>query len=144
MDDPSTEAQSAGEASEQRHILIVEDEELVAMAVADELERLGWTVVGPATTLDEAQKLVSSGTRLDAAILDVNLQGRWAHAVAEELNRRGVPFVACTGYEIVDPDGRFAGAPLVAKPISAGHLSATLNELLSGAEPNQPPIEPAA
>jgi len=81
---------------------------------------------------------------LDAAILDVNLRGRWAHGIAEALSRRGVPFVACTGYEIVDPDGRFADAPLIVKPIAADRLSATLTDLLDRAEPHQPPMEPSA
>ena len=40
-----------------RHVLLVEDEELVAMAMAEELQAGGWTVVGPATTLEEAQAL---------------------------------------------------------------------------------------
>ncbi|WP_206185311.1 response regulator [Sphingosinicella sp. CPCC 101087] len=122
----------------------MEDEELVALALVDELTRLGWSVVGPATTLEQAQDLVSSGVHLDAAILDINLQGRWAHGIAEELSRRGVPFVACTGYEMVDPDGRFADAPLIVKPIAADRLSATLDELLDRSEPQQTPMEPSA
>ena len=126
----------------QRHVLLVEDEELVAMTMVDELRHSGWTVIGPATSLDEAQALVASGVRLDAAILDINLQGRWVHALAEELSERGVPFVVCTGYEMVDPDGRFARAPLIAKPIAPHRLGATLDELLSGAAPIQPPLEP--
>ena len=114
------------------------------MALVEELTGLGWTVVGPATTLEEAQALVSSGVHLDAAILDVNLRGRWAHGIAEALSLRGVPFVACTGYEIVDPDGRFADAPLIAKPIAAERLSATLTDLLDRAEPHPSPMEPSA
>ena len=127
----------------QRHVLLVEDEELVAMTMVDELHSSGWTVVGPATTLDEAQMLVASGVRLDAAILDIYLRGRWVHTLAEELTRRGVPFVVCTGYEMVDPDGRFASAPLIAKPIAPHRLGATLDELLGGAPALQPPLEPS-
>jgi DNA-binding response OmpR family regulator len=125
-------------------VLLVEDEQLVALALLEELTRLGWSVIGPATTLEEAQSFVSSGVHLDAAILDINLQGRWAHGIAEALNHRGVPFVACTGYEVVDPDGRFADAPLIVKPIAADRLSATLKDLLDRSEPQQTPMEPNA
>ncbi|WP_114954721.1 response regulator [Sphingosinicella terrae] len=143
MDDTTSPSSPGDEGAPVRHVLLVEDEELVAMALGDELERLGWSVVGPATTLEEAQRLVSSGVQLDAAILDVNLQGRWAHGLAEELTRRGVPFVACTGYEMVDPDGRFAGVPVITKPITADRLSATLTDLMERAEPHNP-ITPSA
>ena len=142
MDETSPSSGSA-EGAPVRYVLLVEDEELVAMALGDELERLGWSIVGPASTLEEAQRLVSSGVQLDAAILDVNLQGRWAHGLAEELTRLGVPFVACTGYEMVDPDGRFAGAPVISKPITADRLSATLTDLIAQAEPPNP-VNPSA
>jgi DNA-binding NtrC family response regulator len=136
------EGDKGEEPSRQRHVLLVEDEELVAMAMTDELQRLGWTVVGPASTLEEAQLLVTSAEHLDAAVLDINLQGRWVHGVVDELVRRGVPFVVCTGYELVDPDGRFAGAPLIPKPMAADRLSATLDELLNQAGPNQVRVQP--
>lgn len=128
----------------QRHVLVVEDEELVAMSMVDELRAAGWTVVGPATSLEEAKALVVSGVRLDAAILDIHLQGRWVHSLAEELKSRGVPFVVCSGYEVVDPDGRFADAPLIAKPIAPHRLGATLDALLSPSEPMPAPLQPGA
>ena len=144
MQEKNPETHEGDEVPPERTVLLVEDEELVALALADELQRLGWSVVGPATTLEEAQRLVSSGITIDAAILDVNLQGRWSHEIAEELGKRGVPFIACTGYEIVDPDGRFAGAPVITKPIGADRLSATLDGLFAEAEPHHNSIEPSA
>src|SRR5687768_2218522 len=137
------ESGAAAEPVAPRHVLLVEDEELVAMTMVDELRSRGWEVVGPIGTLEEAQALVAQGVHLDAAILDINLRGRWVHGLADELTRRGVPFVVCTGYEIVDPDGRFARAPLIAKPIPPHRLSAALDELVSGAAPLEPPLEPS-
>ena len=131
-------------AAGQRKVLLVEDEELVAMAMAEELKAAGWTVVGPAATLEEAQALVTSDIALDAAILDIHLQGRWVHTLADELARRGVPFVVCTGYEMVDPDGHFASAPLIAKPIAPHRLGETLDALMNRSAPAQPPLEPGA
>ena len=126
-----------------RRVLLVEDEELVAMTMVDELRARGWEVVGPAGTLEEAEALVADGIRLDAAILDIHLRGRWVHGLAEELTRRGVPFVVCTGYEIVDPDGRLAHAPLIAKPIPPHRLGAALDDLVDGSAPLRPPLEPS-
>ena len=131
---------SAESAKRKRHVLLVEDEELVAMAMAAELEARGWTVVGPAATLDQAQALVSGEVALDAAILDIHLQGRWVHTLAADLESRGVPFIVCTGYEMVDPDGRFSGAPLIAKPVAPNQLGATLDALVE----NRPEARPAA
>ena len=127
-----------------RHVLLVEDEELVAMVMGDELKRMGWSVVGPAATLEEAQALVSSGVRIDVGVLDIHLRGRWVHGLAGELKQRGVPFVVCTGYEMVDPDGRFDGAPVIAKPFTAARLSAALDDLLKPSEPSPSPMQPDA
>ena len=134
----------APESAAPRHVLLVEDEALVAMTMVDELSGLGWSVVGPASSLEEAQALVMSGVHLDAAILDINLQGRWVHTLADELKARGVPFVVCTGYEMIDPDGRFATAPLIAKPIAPNRLGATLEELVNRPAPVEGPVAPSA
>jgi CheY-like chemotaxis protein len=84
--------------------------------------------VGPAATLAEAKALLDA--RFDAAILDVNLRGRPVYPVAESLLRKNVPFVFCTGYEMVDPEGRFPAAPVLRKPVSAAAVSQALADLL--------------
>ncbi|HEU4809198.1 MAG TPA: PAS domain S-box protein [Sphingomicrobium sp.] len=112
----------------ERRILLVEDEELVALELGAELSRLGWTVVGPAATLNEAQALLSKS--FDAAVLDVNLRGRPVYAVAEALEERHVPFLFCTGYEMVDPEGRFPHVPVIRKPAHPAAVSAALADLL--------------
>jgi len=111
-----------------RRVLLVEDEELVALELSIELSRLGWAVLGPAATLAEAHALISS--EVDAAILDVNLRGHPVYPVAEALASRDVPFLFCTGYEMVDPEGRFANVPVIRKPIHPSAVSAALSALL--------------
>jgi CheY-like chemotaxis protein len=88
-------------------------------------------VRGPAATLQEAAEILTKDPSLDAAVLDVNLQGRLVYPLAETLRRRGVPFVFSTGYEVVDPEGRFPDAPVMRKPVSAGRLSGMLSELIT-------------
>ena len=87
---------------------------------------------------------MSSGVPIDVGVLDIHLRGRWVHGLAEELKQRGVPFVVCTGYEMVDPDGRFDGAPVIAKPFTAARLSAALDDLLRPSEPSPTPMQPGA
>lgn len=118
------------QASEQRSILLVEDEELIALELSAELARLGWAVVGPAATLAEAQALLSR--HVDAAVLDVNLRGRSVFPVAEQLEELHVPFVFCTGYEMADFDGRFRNVPVIRKPAHPAAVSAALTDLLKG------------
>jgi PAS domain S-box-containing protein len=132
-----TAAEAAGAAdpdpadsiNEHRKILLVEDEELVALELSAELSRLGWAVVGPAATLSEAQALLSD--KVDAAVLDVNLRGRPIYPVAEQLEKLHIPFVFCTGYEIVDPQGRFPDVPVIRKPAHPAAVSAALSDLLN-------------
>jgi PAS domain S-box-containing protein len=120
-----TDVKSTGR---ERRILLVEDEELVALELSVELSRLGWAVVGPAGTLAEAQALLTSD--FDAAVLDVNLRGRPIYPLAEALAERQVPFLFCTGYEMVDPEGRFANVPVIRKPVHPAAVSAALSDLL--------------
>jgi PAS domain S-box-containing protein len=116
-------------ASRSRRLFLVEDEELVAEALSNELSSVGWTIVARAVSLSEAQALLSE-LEVDAAVLDVNLRGRPVYPLAEELARRRVPFVFCTGYEIVDPEGRFEGAPIVRKPATGAAVAAALASVL--------------
>src|SRR3546814_19012790 len=58
----------------------------------------GGVVVGPTGRLEEALRLARKDP-LDAAVLDINLNGEMVFPLAETLRRRGVPFVFMTGYE---------------------------------------------
>ena len=71
-----------------RHILIIEDEHIVAQAMCRMLRVWGATVVGPAATVDSALALVRSGPRIDGVLLDINLRGVRAFSVADELIER--------------------------------------------------------
>ena len=132
--DQEEEGEAANQADrkqpgdDHRKILLVEDEELVALELSAELSRLGWAIVGPAATLAEAQALLSK--HVDAAVLDVNLRGHPIYPVAEQLQKLHVPFVFCTGYEMVDPEGRFPNVPVIRKSAHPAAVSAALSDLL--------------
>lgn len=107
-------------------LLIVEDESLIAMELCKELRSLGWTIIGPAATIDEAMSLVADADMPDAAVLDVNLGGTLVYPLAEMLKARGVPFVLCTGYQQLDDHEHFRDWPLIRKPVSIPMLDLEL------------------
>ncbi|GJD63115.1 response regulator [Methylobacterium frigidaeris] len=100
-------------------VLLVEDEYFIAMELADLFRRRGAEVLGPVPTVDQALDLIAATSRLDGAVLDINLHGEMAYDVADVLEARKVPFVFATGYdrEVLPP--RFAGARVCNKPVVA-------------------------
>lgn len=115
-----------------RSVLIVEDEALIAMELSANLTALGWEIIGPAGTMEEARRLL--GERLpSAAILDVNLAGVAVYPLAEQLRARGVPFVFCTGYEDLEGADAFRGVPLVRKPVNVTALDHQLRRVQAAA-----------
>jgi PAS domain S-box-containing protein len=110
-------------------LLVVEDEALIAMELCKDLGQLGWEIVGPASTIEEALELIDGSPLPDAAVLDVNLCGRAVYPVAERLQALGVPFVFCTGYQRLDDHRGFFSSPIVRKPVNIGVLDQELRRL---------------
>lgn len=109
-----------------RTVLVVEDEVLVALDIADMLSAAGATVVGPCTSLAQAQQAAQTA-EADLAILDIDLGGHEVFPAAKLLQARGIPFVFYTGKP--DRDAlrtEFAGIPVCVKPTSPERLIATL------------------
>ncbi|EWY35803.1 hypothetical protein N825_34265 [Skermanella stibiiresistens SB22] len=110
-------------------VLVVEDEALVAMALTGMLEGFGCLVVGPVGRVHRALDLIAT-TRIDAAVLDVNLAGDKVFPVAEELTRRGVPIVFATGYGTAGLDGAFPDVRVLQKPYPEVALAEALGDAL--------------
>jgi DNA-binding NtrC family response regulator len=126
----------AGEALSGRRVLVIEDEMLVAMEFESLLQRQGCAVLGPAPTVDRALALLDHD-RPDAAILDLNLNGESATAVAVALKTRGVPFVIVTGYgEAQSSEPELQGAPRVDKPVNHHALVRALARVLDAGTSN--------
>src|SRR5436190_20932093 len=89
-------------------LLIVEDETVVTMLLADMLVTLGCEVIASAQTVATALEILNGTTALDAAILDVNLGGEKVWPVADALNRREISFIFCTGYGLTGIDVKYA------------------------------------
>ncbi len=111
-------------------ILVVEDEVLIAMDIEDMLLDLKCEPVGPASTIEDAIKIIRGDDRLDGALLDMNLHGKPVNPIVEELVSKGVAFVLVTGYSRRDDDASasaMADAPRLNKPLAV----ATLSEMLT-------------
>jgi DNA-binding response OmpR family regulator len=118
-------------------VLIVEDEAMISMLIEDMVLDFGSEIVGPASKIDQAMAL-AQGERLDAAILDVNVDGEAVFCVAETLIDRGVSVIFATGYGTRGLPERFRDTPVLAKPFSYADLAATLQTALSGAPCDAP------
>jgi len=110
-------------------ILIVEDEALVAMLVEDALLDAGCEVLGPAADVESALRLLNE-SKIDAAVLDMNLGGDSSAPVADALAERGMPFVVATGYGASGLPPRHRGVPVLAKPYDPADLILRLSGLL--------------
>lgn len=111
-----------------RRILVVEDEAIIAFAVEDLLIDLGCVVVGPAGTVEQAEQLAAAA-EIDAAILDINLNGARSYVVAAALERRSIPFIFASGYD--EEALQWASpVPLLAKPYRKEQIERALLEVL--------------
>ncbi len=102
-------------------VLIAENEFLLAAEIERVLTGQGCTVLGPVASADAALARIAADPAPDAAVLNVDLNGEVAAAVAEALRARGVPFVLVTGYT-EPPAPAFEDAPRVEKPFADGAL----------------------
>lgn len=127
-------ARGNGEASaafepRSKRILIVEDEPLISLELEELLTSTGFTVVGPAGTLNKALHLVATET-FDAALLDANLGGQPVDEIAAALTRKGIPFAFATGHDREGLPRSFAAAPILRKPFNRAEVVATVSAIL--------------
>src|SRR6516165_10464062 len=100
-----------------RRVLIVEDEALIAGLIESILSAAGWSVVGPVATLERALEAIERG-RLDAALLDVRINGHDAFAAADVLMRRRIPFIFVSGFTRKQMPPGYRHCAYIAKPFA--------------------------
>jgi CheY-like chemotaxis protein len=122
-----------------RRVLVIEDEMMVAMLLKDFLANLGCTVVGSAVRVEQALAMIEAAGALDAAVLDINLNGQKSYPVADALAARSVPFVFATGYGLDSLINGYRRVPLLQKPFKLSKLSDALVKLLTQKEPTTLP-----
>ena len=109
-----------------RHVLLAEDDALVALDLASAFETEGAIVLGPFSRVAEALDCIGSGIAIDSAVLDIDLGGEAVFPVAIALRERGIPFVFASGRAGHDGLPRaFAHVPCWGKPYRARAIAAT-------------------
>lgn len=116
-------------ALENRRILIVEDEVIIALALEDMLMEIGCDVVGPAFSVSAGQKLAAREA-MDAAVLDINVGGESSDSVAQTLQSRGIPFLFSTGYGLSAVPNGFEDRLVLQKPYTLETLGRALEQVI--------------
>ena len=111
-------------------IMVVEDGALIAADVMDCLVARGASVVGPFFRLADARAGAQSD--LDAALLDVDIDGEPVWELAADLRRRDIPIVLTNGFSSAGllPAG-FRDVPVVDKPYDPANLVSAIQSALA-------------
>ena len=115
---------------EGKRILVVEDESLLAMDIAGQLEDAGAIVIGPAGTAAAALSLIEQ-YRFHGALLDANLAGNPVDDIAAALVDNNIPFVFVSGYSRASLPKAFDAVELLSKPFNARGLLAAVTKLVA-------------
>jgi DNA-binding response OmpR family regulator len=114
-------------------VLVAEDEPMVSMLPADLLYAAGYRVL-LADKLADAMELASVES-VDAAILDVTLGREDSFPLADELQRREVPFLFASGYGGDGIPPRFHDVMILQKPYDMKAIRGALSTLLATRQP---------
>jgi DNA-binding NtrC family response regulator len=113
-----------------RRILVVEDEYMLADELRRELSDAEVVVLGPVGSVASALDAIRTEEAIDGAIVDINLQGEMAFAVADALIERGVPFAFTTGYDESALPTRFSQIVRCEKPVELAKVVQTVREIV--------------
>jgi CheY-like chemotaxis protein len=113
-------------------ILVVEDEAMVAMLIEIIVSDAGCVVVGPIATVRRALETIER-ERVDAALLDVRVNGCQAYPVADALMARGIPFVFVSGFARKEMPANYRRCAYIAKPFQPDAILASLDKMIGRA-----------
>ena len=112
-------------------VLVVEDESLLAETLCDLMQDAGCEMVGPASTVAAALRLIDQGP-IDVAVLDIRLVREMSFPIAYALRRRGIPLLFLTSYQQRNLPPDLSDAILVEKPFSVPLLVEIVQRLATG------------
>ncbi len=114
-------------------VLVVEDEAPIALQLEDMLVDSDCEVVGPASRVAQALKLIDDET-VDAAVLDLNIAGDLVYPVADALEKRGLPYIFVTGYGASGLTEPYRSRRVLQKPFSRRELLQAMQEAVEAAQ----------
>lgn len=106
-------------------VIVVEDIAILAFDLVDLLRSAGHVVVGVACSLGDGLALACTA-EADVAILDVDLGKLDSGPIADELARRGIPFVFATALDARDLPAGHQARLRVGKPYLPAHIARAL------------------
>ncbi len=119
-------------------VLIVEDNFLIALSLAEDLKAAGFCIAGPAASVAEAFRVLSQGP-VDAVLLDVDLGDDLSFPVAASLTLRKIPFAFLTSYPAVEIRRAFPMAVIFGKPGNIDAVTDGLKALIAQADVRRRP-----
>ena len=126
-------------------VLLVEDEPLIAMNLAAEIEDMGYEVLGPAHSIESALGLIVNA-RPDLALLDIDLaQAGDGIVIAKVLSAKGIPAVFVSGQTEVACSNSHLAIGYISKPyepVDVVNSIAVVDAIVHGLTP-PPPAVPA-
>jgi two-component system, response regulator PdtaR len=121
-------------ASNNKTLLLVDDDRLVLVTLAQGLSDKGYKVY-TAESVDDAEVLLSSGERPDLAIIDVNMPGKNGLYLAERLlSFDHIPFIFLSAYSdqsFVERATEYGALGYLIKPIDSPQLVPTIEAALA-------------
>ncbi|WP_298873877.1 response regulator [uncultured Bradyrhizobium sp.] len=108
-------------------ILLVEDEVMIRMMVADMVETLGHQIAAEAGNIDQAMELAQSAS-FDFAIIDMNLNGIMSFPIADAIASREIPFIFASGYGSTRDFGQQRQALVLQKPFTIENLETAIKQ----------------
>lgn len=118
-------------------VLLVEDDFLIATLSRSMIEMVGCEVVGPVQSVERGLDQARNA-QIDAAVLDVQILGGTSLPIAEELLKRGVPFVFVSGFaDIPEMPEHLRNCMRLEKPVDDEQLARALRQMLKLPDPTR-------
>ncbi|WP_301589917.1 hybrid sensor histidine kinase/response regulator [Sabulicella glaciei] len=131
------EAVRPAQARPGRHVLLVDDNDVVRLTVSAELEAAGFQTACAADAA-QALSLMEAGVVVDVLVTDLSMPGASGLALIHEAQARrpGLPAILLTGYAgdgaALAVGGAISGAfSLIRKPVSGPHLAERVEALIA-------------
>lgn len=115
-----------------RRYLVLEDDYLIAGALADLLVSQGAEVCGPVSNLADAAAALQGADDLDGALLDIDVYGQVSYGILEALEERGIPCVFVTAFTAEHIPAAYSHVRRLEKPMGSGAVLAALRQLSRG------------
>jgi len=118
-------------SAKKNHVLLVEDNLIIAMDAENFLNKLGFTKVSVCSNVKQAIESIEIN-HFDFAVLDINLGSETSIPIAELLSSKTIPFVFATGYTDTRsiPDS-LSEIKVIAKPFTLDNFK-VINQIMAG------------